>query len=31
MTVPDRITLVTALQGAGWHPAAWRAAGPAAR
>lgn len=30
MTVPDRITLVTALQGAGWHPAAWRAAGPAA-
>lgn len=28
MTVPDRITLVTALQGAGWHPAAWRAAGP---
>lgn len=31
MTVPDRITLVTALQGAGWHPAAWRAAGPAAQ
>ncbi|MCS5514305.1 LLM class flavin-dependent oxidoreductase [Curtobacterium flaccumfaciens pv. betae] len=30
MTVPDRITLVTALQGAGWHPAAWRAAGSAA-
>ncbi|ROP65908.1 LLM class flavin-dependent oxidoreductase [Curtobacterium sp. ZW137] len=24
--MPDRITLVTALQGAGWHPAAWRAA-----
>jgi alkanesulfonate monooxygenase SsuD/methylene tetrahydromethanopterin reductase-like flavin-dependent oxidoreductase (luciferase family) len=22
--VPDRITIVTALQGAGWHPAAWR-------
>jgi alkanesulfonate monooxygenase SsuD/methylene tetrahydromethanopterin reductase-like flavin-dependent oxidoreductase (luciferase family) len=31
MTVLDRITLVTALQGAGWHPAAWRAAGPAAQ
>jgi len=31
MTVPDRITLVTALQGAGWHPAAWRAAGSAAQ
>lgn len=31
MTVPDRITLVTALQGAGWHPAAWRAARPAAQ
>ncbi|WP_220036570.1 LLM class flavin-dependent oxidoreductase [Curtobacterium sp. MCSS17_006] len=30
MTEPDRITLVTALQGAGWHPGAWRAAGPAA-
>ncbi|MBB1197723.1 LLM class flavin-dependent oxidoreductase [Curtobacterium flaccumfaciens] len=29
--MPDRITLVTALQGAGWHPAAWRAAGPAAQ
>ncbi|WIB79051.1 LLM class flavin-dependent oxidoreductase [Curtobacterium sp. MCPF17_002] len=28
--MPDRITLVTALQGAGWHPAAWRTAGPAA-
>lgn len=28
--MPDRTTLVTALQGAGWHPAAWRAAGPAA-
>lgn len=23
--MPDRIVLVTALQGAGWHPAAWRA------
>jgi alkanesulfonate monooxygenase SsuD/methylene tetrahydromethanopterin reductase-like flavin-dependent oxidoreductase (luciferase family) len=23
--MPDRIILVTALQGAGWHPAAWRA------
>ncbi|MGN6409102.1 MAG: LLM class flavin-dependent oxidoreductase [Curtobacterium sp.] len=29
--MPDRITLVTALQGAGWHPAAWRTAGPAAQ
>ncbi|MBT1622720.1 LLM class flavin-dependent oxidoreductase [Curtobacterium flaccumfaciens pv. oortii] len=29
--MPDRITLVTALQGAGWHPAAWRVAGPAAQ
>lgn len=29
--MPDRITLVTALQGVGWHPAAWRAAGPSAR
>ncbi|MBT2503843.1 LLM class flavin-dependent oxidoreductase [Curtobacterium sp. ISL-83] len=27
----DRITLVTALRGAGWHPAAWRTAGPTAR
>lgn len=27
----DRPVLVTALQGAGWHPAAWREAGPAAR
>lgn len=27
----DHPVLVTALQGAGWHPAAWRAAGPAAR
>ncbi|MGN7191388.1 LLM class flavin-dependent oxidoreductase [Curtobacterium sp. MCBA15_004] len=26
-----RPVLVTALQGAGWHPAAWRVAGPAAR
>lgn len=31
MTVSERITLVTALQGAGWHPAAWRVAGPAAQ
>jgi alkanesulfonate monooxygenase SsuD/methylene tetrahydromethanopterin reductase-like flavin-dependent oxidoreductase (luciferase family) len=23
--VPDRLTLITALRGAGWHPAAWRA------
>lgn len=23
--MPDRVALVTALQGAGWHPAAWRA------
>ncbi|MFS2075215.1 LLM class flavin-dependent oxidoreductase [Curtobacterium sp. CT11-133] len=29
--MPDRITLITALQGAGWHPAAWRTAGPAAQ
>lgn len=29
--MPDRITLVTALQGAGWHPAAWRVAGPVAQ
>ncbi|MFK4483033.1 LLM class flavin-dependent oxidoreductase [Curtobacterium sp. AB7] len=29
--MPDRITLVNALQGAGWHPAAWRVAGPAAQ
>ncbi|PYY33043.1 FMNH2-dependent monooxygenase [Curtobacterium sp. MCJR17_055] len=29
--VPDRITLVTALQGAGWHPAAWRTDPVAAR
>jgi len=29
--MPDRTTLVTALQGAGWHPAAWRTAGPAAQ
>ncbi|TCU45420.1 LLM class flavin-dependent oxidoreductase [Curtobacterium sp. PhB146] len=29
--MPDRITLVTALQGAGWHPAAWRVAGPTAQ
>ncbi|MFJ7286958.1 LLM class flavin-dependent oxidoreductase [Curtobacterium sp. NPDC098951] len=29
--MPDRTTLVTALQGAGWHPAAWRTAGPAAK
>jgi alkanesulfonate monooxygenase SsuD/methylene tetrahydromethanopterin reductase-like flavin-dependent oxidoreductase (luciferase family) len=29
--MPDRITLVTALQGAGWHPAAWRTAGPTAQ
>ena len=29
--MPDRITLVTALQGAGWHPVAWRTAGPAAQ
>ncbi|NQW88992.1 LLM class flavin-dependent oxidoreductase [Curtobacterium sp. VKM Ac-2861] len=29
--MPDRITLVTALQGAGWHHAAWRVAGPAAQ
>jgi len=28
--MPDRTTIVTALQGAGWHPAAWRVAGPAA-
>lgn len=28
--MPDRVALVTALQGAGWHPAAWRTAGPAA-
>ncbi len=27
----DHPVLVTALQGAGWHPAAWHAAGPAAR
>lgn len=27
----NRPVLVTALQGAGWHPAAWRVAGPAAR
>lgn len=26
-----RPVLITALQGAGWHPAAWRTAGPAAR
>ncbi|QZQ57071.1 LLM class flavin-dependent oxidoreductase [Curtobacterium sp. TC1] len=29
--MPDRTTLVTALQGAGWHPAAWRVAGPVAQ
>ncbi|WP_439691374.1 LLM class flavin-dependent oxidoreductase [Curtobacterium sp. SP.BCo] len=29
--MPDRTTLVTALQGAGWHPAAWRTAGPTAQ
>ncbi|WP_144713594.1 LLM class flavin-dependent oxidoreductase [Curtobacterium pusillum] len=29
--MPDRTTLVTALQGAGWHPAGWRTAGPAAQ
>ncbi|MEK6311521.1 MAG: LLM class flavin-dependent oxidoreductase [Curtobacterium sp.] len=28
--MPDRTTLVTALHGAGWHPAAWRVAGPTA-
>lgn len=28
--MPDRTTLVTALHGAGWHPAAWRLAGPTA-
>ncbi len=28
--MPDRTVLVTALHGAGWHPAAWRAAGPSA-
>ncbi|MDM7891646.1 LLM class flavin-dependent oxidoreductase [Curtobacterium caseinilyticum] len=28
--MPDRFALVTALRGAGWHPAAWRLAGAAA-
>lgn len=28
--MPDRTALVTALHGAGWHPAAWRLAGPTA-
>ncbi|KTR04210.1 LLM class flavin-dependent oxidoreductase [Curtobacterium luteum] len=28
--MPDRTALVTALHGAGWHPAAWRVAGPSA-
>lgn len=28
--MPDRVTLVTALRGAGWHPTAWQAAGAAA-
>ncbi len=29
--MPDRTILVTALLGAGWHPAAWRADPAAAR
>ncbi|MGN8050207.1 LLM class flavin-dependent oxidoreductase [Curtobacterium sp. 22159] len=29
--MPDRTVLVTALQGAGWHPAAWQVAGDTAR
>ncbi|MDM7885552.1 LLM class flavin-dependent oxidoreductase [Curtobacterium sp. RHCKG23] len=28
--MPDRTVLVTALQGSGWHPAAWRVPGSAA-
>lgn len=28
--MPDRTVLVTALQGSGWHPAAWRVPGAAA-